>query len=101
MFGQILEQAGIPMLIGGVFLYYAYRVMFLGDTKAIRGKNKPEPKDKEGYCRDAGKLLLFFAAGSFLMGILETINELAAFIQAGIWIVIVFVLWKRVNDKYY
>ena len=101
MFGQIMELAGIPMLIGGVCLYFAYRVMYLQDTKAIRGKNKPEPKDKESYCRDAGRLLLFFAAGTFLMGVLETINQTAALGEIIIWTVITFVLWKKLDDKYF
>ena len=59
MLGQIMEQAGIPILIGMVCLYFAYRVLILKDIKAIRGKDKPEPEDKEGYCRDIGRLLVF------------------------------------------
>lgn len=101
MFGQIFEGSGIPLLIGGVCLYFAYRVMILKDTKALRGKDKAEPEDKEGYCADAGKLLIFFAAGSFLMGILETINPVAAFIQTVVWIVATFILWKKINNKYF
>lgn len=101
MFGQILEQSGVSVLIGLLALYFAYRVMVLKDTKGILGKNKPEPKDKEGFCKDVGKLILFFAAGSFLMAFLETINPMAAFIQMAVWIMILFVLWKKVSDKYY
>ena len=55
MLGQIMEQAGISILVGCVCLYFAYRVMILKDIKAIRGKGKPDPEDKEGYCRDTGK----------------------------------------------
>ena len=51
MLEQIFHFAGIPTLIGLVALYFAYRVMILGDIKSIRSKDKPEPKDKEGYCR--------------------------------------------------
>ena len=51
MLGQIMEQAGISILVGCVCLYFAYRVMILKDIKAIRGKGKPEPEDKEGYCK--------------------------------------------------
>ena len=78
MLEQIFHYAGIPTLIGLVALYFAYRVMILGDIKSIRGKGKPEPKDKEGYCRDAGRLLIFFAVGTFLMGVLESINAFVA-----------------------
>ena len=101
MFGQFLGGSGIPLLIGGVCLYFAYRVMILKDTKALRGKDKPEPEDKDGYCADSGKLLIYFAAGAFLMGILETINPIAAFIQTVVWIVVTFVIWKKINDKYF
>jgi len=101
MFEQFMDKALIPTLIGLVALYFAYRVMVLKDTKSIRGKNKPEPQDKEGYCRDSGRLLIFFAIGTFLMGVLETINPLIAFVQIVIWIVVMVVLWRKINDIYY
>ena len=109
MLGQIMEQAGIPILIGmvclyfayRVLLYFAYRVLILKDIKAIRGKDKPEPEDKEGYCRDIGRLLVFFGLGSFLMGILEMVHPMAALVQTVLWVVITFILWKRVDSKYF
>ena len=101
MLGQIMEQAGIPILIGMVCLYFAYRVLILKDIKAIRGKDKPEPEDKEGYCRDIGRLLVFFGLGSFLMGILEMVHPMAALIQTVVWVVVTFILWKRVDSKYF
>ena len=100
MLDQIFHYAGIPTLIGLVALYFAYRVMILGDIKSIRGKDKSEPKDKEGYCRDAGRLLIFFAIGTFLMGVLESINAIAALVQIIIWVSVLFVLWKKLEDKY-
>ena len=101
MFAQILEHSGVSVLIGLISLYFAYRVMVLKDVKGVLGKNKPEPKDKEGFCRDTGKLILIFAAGSFLMAVLELFNPTVALLQMAAWIVIIFVLWKKVNDKYY
>ena len=101
MFAQILEHSGVSVLIGLISLYFAYRVMVLKDVKGVLGKNKPEPKDKEGFRRDTGKLILFFAAGSFLMAVLELFNPTVALLQMAAWIVIIFVLWKKVNDKYY
>ena len=97
---QIFHYAGIPTLIGLVALYFAYRVMILGDIKSIRGKDKSEPKDKEGYCRDAGRLLIFIAIGTSLMGVLESINAIAALVQIIIWVIVLFVLWKKLEDKY-
>ena len=96
-----MEQAGISILIGCVCFYFAYRVLVLKDIKAIRGRGKPEPKDKEGYCRDTGRLLVFFGIGSFIMGALEMVNPMAALIEMVTWLVILFVLWKKVHEKYF
>lgn len=101
MVEQIFKNSGVSILIGVISLYFAYRVMVQKDVNAVLGKNKPEPKDKDGFCRDTGKLILFFAAGSFLMAILELVNPTIALLQMAAWIVIIFVLWKKVNDKYY
>ncbi|MBQ9027999.1 MAG: hypothetical protein IJ110_04450 [Lachnospiraceae bacterium] len=101
MLSQIFEHSGVSLLIGGIALYFAYVVMVKKDIRGVLGKNKPEPKDKEGFCRDTGKLILFFAAGSFLMAVLEMIDPTIALVQMAVWVVIIFVLWKKVNDKYY
>ena len=101
MAATVFKHTGVSILIGLIALYYAYRVMVQKDVKAVTGKNKPEPKDKEGFCRDTGKLIIFFAIGSFLMAVLEMFNPTVAFVQMAVWVVIIFVLWKKVNDKYY
>ena len=101
MLGQIFEHSGVSILIGLISLYLAYRVMVQKDISSVIGKNKPEPKDKEGFCRDTGKLIIFFAVGSFLMAVVELLSPMAALIQMIVWVVITFVLWKKVNDKYY
>ena len=56
----IIEQAGIPLLLLVICVYYAIRLIVLHDSQAIRGKNKPPVKDEEAYCKAGGKLLLFF-----------------------------------------
>lgn len=101
MLSQLLQLSGVSVLIGLISLYFAYRVMVQKDYKAVLGKNKPAPKDTDGFCKDTGKLILFFAAGSFLMAVLELFNPTIALLQMAVWIVIIFVLWKKVNDKYY
>lgn len=47
----IIEQAGIPLLLLVICVYYAIRLIVLHDSQAIRGKNKPPVKDEEAYCR--------------------------------------------------
>ena len=70
----IIEQAGIPLLLLVICVYYAIRLIVLHDSQAIRGKNKPPVKDEEAYCKAGGKLLLFFGAATFLMAILVFVN---------------------------
>ena len=38
--------------------------------------------------------------GTFLMGVLESINAVAALVQIVVWVVVLFVLWKKLEDKY-
>ena len=94
MLAQIFEHSGVSVLIGLVALYFAYRVMVQKDLKGVLGKNKPEPGD-------TGRLLLFFAAGSFLMAVLELFNPTVALVQMAVWTVVFFALWKKINDKYF
>ena len=58
MAAAIFEHTGVSILIGLISLYFAYRVMVLKDVRAVIGKYKPEPKDKDGFCRDTGRLPL-------------------------------------------
>ena len=44
----IIEQAGIPLLLLVICVYYAIRLIVLHDSQAIRGKHKPPVKDEEG-----------------------------------------------------
>ena len=54
---QILETAGIPLLLFVILIYYGMRLWFMKDISAIRGKNKPPVKDEENYAKCAGKPL--------------------------------------------
>lgn len=56
---QILETAGIPLLLFVILIYYGMRLWFMKDISAIRGKNKPPVKDEENYAKAAGKLMFF------------------------------------------
>ena len=42
----IIEQAGIPLLLLVICVYYAIRLIVLHDSQAIRGKHKPPVKDE-------------------------------------------------------
>ena len=45
----ILEQAGIPLLLFVICMYYGLKLMILQDVSTIRGKNKEPVKDEKAY----------------------------------------------------
>ena len=110
----IIEQAGIPLLLLVICVYYAIRLIVLHDSQAIRGKNKPPVKDEEAYCKAVyvvgfrslrrcqpiGRMLLFFGAATFLMAILVFVNVYVAVAEIIICTVILGILWKRMEDQY-
>ena len=57
--------------------YYAARLLIFHDTESITGKNA-KFKDKEKYVMESGKLILFMAAGSFIMAIIMYFNAYVA-----------------------
>lgn len=97
---MILEQAGIPLLLFVICMYYGIRLMILQDVNAIRGKNKEPVKDEKGYSKEGGKLILFFGGATLLMAILVCVNLYAAVAEIIICTVIFGILWKKMNDKY-
>lgn len=95
-----LEQAGIPLLIFAVCVYYGVRLLVFHDVKVIRGKDKPPVKDEAAYAEEGGKLVLFLAAATLGMAVLTFVNVYAALAEIVVCVVIMVVLWKRMNDKY-
>lgn len=98
--GTILEQAGIPLLLFVICMYYGIRMIVLEDANAIRGKNKGPVKDEKAYARKGGELVLFFGAATFLMAVLILVNLYAAVAEIVICTLLFGILWKRMNDKY-
>lgn len=99
-FSYIIEQAGIPLLLFAMCMYYAWRVMTKGDMTALRGRNEKPVKLPEAYAQEAGRLLIFFGLASLAMAIISLFNVLIAFIEIVVCTVILIVLWKRMNKKY-
>lgn len=97
---EFMDMAGIPMLISLVCAYYGVRVMITKDSSLIRGKNQAKPKNEEAYCRAAGKLILFFGAATLGMGILIFWNLYVALAEVIICVLILGVLWYKMNNKY-
>ena len=83
-----LSTALIPLLMTVVLAYYIY------------GKNKKKPKDKEGFAKAAGKLMVFLTIASLGMAVIMYWSVDFALIEIGVCFVIFGVLWKKMNEKY-
>ena len=95
------SMAMIPILMLIVLAYYGARLLVLHDISAIRGKDKTKKlKDEERYATEAGKLMLFLAAGSLIMTVLLYFHVVAAVVQIVVWVVIFGILWKKMNERY-
>ena len=58
------SMAMIPILMLIVLAYYGVRLLVLHDISAIRGMDQSKKlMDEERYATEAGKLMLFLAAG--------------------------------------
>ena len=101
-FDQLWDIFGIPVLILLVCLYYYYRVAVNHDIDAIRGKYKRplKPEAKELYAKEAGKLLLLFAAGAVGMALLSLVSPYAALAEVIAVTAVEVVLWRRLNQRF-
>lgn len=97
---DILQVAGIPILTALACFYFAFRLLVFKDTDSIRGNMNRELKDKEGYTRMAGSLLIVFGLCSCIMAALLFVDRTAAVIEITLSLVIVMVLWSFVERRY-
>lgn len=97
---DIFEQAGIPLLITLVCIYYGLRLIILHDVSAIRSKDKPPVREQEKYAVAAGRLILFLGAAALGMAVLIFVNVYAALAEFVVCLVIMGILWKRMEEKY-
>ena len=96
----ILEQAGIPLLLFVICMYYGLKLMILQDVSIIRGKNKEPVKDEKAYAKKGGALILFFGFATLVMTFLLFVDLYVALAQIIICTIIFGVLWKKMDDKY-
>lgn len=96
----IFEQAGIPLLIFIVCVYYGLRLIILHDVGAIRGKDKPPVRDEVKYAVAAGKLILFLGAATLIMAILIFVNVYVALAEFVVCLLVMGFFWKRMEEKY-
>ncbi len=95
------SMAMIPILMLIILAYYGVRLLVLHDISAIRGKDQlGKLKDEERYAKEAGKLMLFLAAGSLIMTVLLYFQVIAAVVQIVVWIIVFGILWKKMDERY-
>ena len=95
------SMAMIPILMMITLAYYGVRLLVLHDISAIRGKDQlGKLKDEERYAKEAGKLMLFLAAGSLVMTVLLYFQVIAAVVQIVVWIIVFGILWKKMDERY-
>lgn len=98
--GVILEQAGIPILVFVLCMYYGIRLLVFHDVSAVRGKDRAPLKNEGEYARRSGILILFLGAATLVMGILTFVNVYAAFVEIAVSVAAMGISWKQINDKY-
>lgn len=97
---MFLEQAGIPLLLFAICMYYGIRLMILQDINSILGKNKGPVKNEKEYSKKGGVLILLYGAATLVMAFLVFVNLYAALAEIIICTVIFGVLWKKMDEKY-
>ncbi len=97
---SILQQLAIPIMLTLLLIYYGVKLYFFHDTDAIRTKNSRPLKDKPGYAREAGILMLFFSVFSLLGTLLMAFYPLPGFGILLLTIALVFLQFRRLEEKY-
>ncbi len=97
---QILGQLAIPALLAILLIYYAVKLLVFKDVDAVRPAGKKPLKDRDGYAREAGILVLIFGICSAVMaGIMLVSAEIGLlFIVAAA--AVVFFRFKKLEEKY-
>lgn len=97
---MILEQAGIPILLFIICMYYGLKLIILQDVSTIRGKSKEPVKNPKEYTKWGGALIIAFGVATLVMTFLLFVNVYVALAQIVICTIIFGILWKKMNDKY-
>lgn len=102
MISRIWEDFGIPILIVGVSMYFYYRVAIRKEIQMVRGRDKKplNPEKTAEYASKAGKLLIIFALGAAVMGVLTIFSPTAALLEVVAVTAMEAVLWKKLNERY-
>lgn len=95
----VMEQAGIPLIVFAVCIYFGIKLLLFKDINSIRSKNKPPVKDEEMYIKWGGILILLFGVGALGMALLLMVNITAAVIEIIAVTLLFGIMWKIMCDK--
>lgn len=98
--GDILDQAGIPLLLAVGCIFYGIYLLIVQDASGISGKYKGPLKNEKEYAKSGGRLILFYGIGTLIMSILLVVNVFAAVGEIILCTLILVVLWKKMSNKY-
>lgn len=96
----IFNQAGIPLLLFAICIFYGIRLLITKDASGLRGKGKGPAKDEKAYAKAGGILILLYGTATLVMAGLLFVNVYAAMAEIVLCTVIMGVCWKRMNDRY-
>jgi len=97
---NFISQAGIPLLLFFICMFYGMRLLITQDAGIIRNDRKKLLKDEKEYARKCGILVLFYGAGTLLMIVLLFVNVYAAVGEIILWTVALGIGWKITADQH-
>ena len=100
MVERVIQEMGLPLLFTVLLLYYAIKLMVFQDVESIRPKGRAPIQDKKGYGREAGIIVLAFAAISLLASLAMLIHPFLGISLILLSIILISIQFKRIEEKY-
>lgn len=96
----IISQAGIPIILFVICMYYGLRLVITMDISLIRSERLKPLKDEKEYARRSGILILFYAVGTLFMAVLVFVDVYAAVAEIVLWTIALGIGWKVMTDQF-
>ena len=100
MTDMIMQEMGLPLLFTVLLLYYAVKLLVFQDIESIRPKGRPPIQDKKGYGRDAGILVLVFAAITLAASFCMLIHPFLGIALVFLGLLLTGLQFRRIEEKY-
>ena len=97
-----IGQHGIQLVLGVLLIYVAIKLLVFKDVDSIRPKEwgKLKEENVEPYAKEAGILLLVFAACAVFMEVISQYDENMGFLFIIISAALIFFRFKMLEDRY-